>query len=325
MMQIYNFHLVWLFLIFPIIGVLFSLSARRRRTRYSSYADQHIISHHLQRVSRFNTWMKVLLITIAIGFTILGLLRPQWDHEQSEITNQGLDIILAIDVSRSMDATDLAPSRLERGKLQVHNLIDGLQGDRIGIIAFAGTATLECPLTNDYDAARLVINSLTSQSAVRSGSNLGRAFTMAEKAFNVASGSNILIMISDGEDLAGQGLAMASRLTSQGVRIFTMGAGTSEGAVVYHPRLNEEAYTRADHAFLQRLASVGQGSYYNLGSDDASGDRILAELREGGEGRLQGRRITGLKEQYHGFVILAILALLIESLIIPLRREPKSQ
>lgn len=324
-MQLYNSGLILLLLIIPVLLGLLIRSHVRARKRYSSYADSQIIGHYLKRISPFNATMRILLIIAALGFVILALVRPQWDHELSDLQSQGMDIIFCLDISRSMDAADFAPSRLERAKLQIHSLMDRMKGDRVGIIAFAGTATLECPLTDDYESARMVLNSLNSQSAVRGGTDLGEAFSLAEKAFNASSGANVLVLISDGEDLEGRGSAKASRLAASGVKIFTLGVGTQEGAVIRHPLSGEEAFTKADPAFLQRLAAQGQGQYFSVSASESVTDQIMRSLRDSTEGKLHGSRLSGLKEQYHLFAMLAILCLIIESLIIPLRRESRSQ
>ena len=186
-MQFYNSGLLLLLLLIPVLLALLVRSRYRSRKRFASFADEHILGHYLQRISPFNSTMKQLLLIAALGFVVLGLVRPQWDHELSDLESQGLDLIFCLDISRSMDASDLAPSRLERAKLQIHSLLDRMQGDRVGIIAFAGAATLECPLTDDYESVRMVLNSLNTQSAVKTGTDLGEAFR--QKSLDTASGS----------------------------------------------------------------------------------------------------------------------------------------
>lgn len=324
-MQFYDYHLLPLLLILPLLLLLLIRNRAFSRRRYAKYSDEHILSHHLKRISPFNSWMKKLMLIIALGFMILGLLRPQWDHQVTVQDTQGLDIIFCMDISLSMDAADIAPSRLERAKLQAHALLDRMKTDRIGIIAVAGTATLECPLTNDYDAVKLVINSLNSLMAIKGGTNLGQAFEVANTAFNAGSGSNVLILISDGEDLESQGSNQAARLASRGVRIFTMGVGTEAGTVISNPFTGEEAFTRADHRFLQKLAAQGQGEYFDLSAGESANSQLMNSLREHIQNRSGKNRIQGLKEQYHLFVLLAVIALLIESMIIPLRAAEKQE
>jgi len=324
-MQFYNSGLLLLLLIIPLLLALLVRSRYRSRKRFSSFADEHILGHYLQRISPFNSTMKLLLLIAALGFMVLGLVRPQWDHELSDVESQGLDLIFCLDISRSMDASDLAPSRLERAKLQIHSLLDRLKGDRVGIIAFAGTATLECPLTDDYESFRMVLNSLNSQSSVKSGTDLGEAFNLAEKAFDTASGSNILVLVSDGEDLEQRGGSRASRLAAAGVKIFSIGVGSQEGAVIRHPVTGEEAFTKPNFDFLTKVASQGQGRFYSLVETETAPDQVFASIRERSEGKRHGNRINGLKDQYHFFAMMAILLLIAESLIIPLRRESRSQ
>ena len=324
-MQFYNSGLLLLLLLIPVLLALLVRSRYRSRKRFASFADEHILGHYLQRISPFNSTMKQLLLIAALGFVVLGLVRPQWDHELSDLESQGLDLIFCLDISRSMDASDLAPSRLERAKLQIHSLLDRMQGDRVGIIAFAGAATLECPLTDDYESVRMVLNSLNTQSAVKTGTDLGEAFSLAEKAFDTSSGSNILVLVSDGEDLEQRGGNRAARLAASGVKIFAIGVGSPEGAVIRHPLSGVEAFTKPDLDFLAKVASEGQGQFYNLIETETATAQIITSIRESSEGKRHGNRVNGLKDQYHFFALMAMLLLIAESLIIPLRRESRSQ
>ena len=298
-------------------------SNRRSRKRMAQYADAHITKHYLMGISPFNFLMKRLLLILALAFIILALIRPQWDHESKETQNRGLDIIFCVDISRSMDAKDVSPSRLELAKLQMQSLLDRMKSDRVGIITFAGLASLECPLTDDHNAAKMVLNSLNSADAIREGSNMADAIDLAGKAFNAAAGNGVLVLVSDGEDLEGFSLGKISRLAASGIKVFTLSVGTSTGAVVYHPTLHEEAFTKANFENMQKIASLGGGSHFNVNASESASDTFMAALRENSPEELRSNLISGLKEQYHIFAMIALLLLIIESLIIPLKPKTK--
>lgn len=323
-MQLINPQLSLLFLVVIAALLLLFFSNRRRRKRMAQYADAHITQHYLAAISPFNSLMKKLLLVLALAFIIMALLRPQWDHETRETHNRGLDIIFCIDISRSMDAQDVSPSRLELAKLQLQSLLERMESDRVGIITFAGLASLECPLTDDHSSARMVLNSLSTEAAIREGSNMQDAINVAEKAFNAASGNGILVLVSDGEDLEGFSAGRVSRLAASGIKVFTLSVGTEAGAVIYHPVLNEEAYTRANLENMQKIASLGSGNHYSVSASESASEMILTGLREGSQAELRSNLISGLKEQYHIFAFIALLLLIVESLIIPLKPKAKS-
>lgn len=323
MMQLINPQLSLLFLVVIAALLLLFFSNRRRRIRMAQYADEHITNHYQAAISPFNSLMKKLLLILALAFIIMALIRPQWDHETRETQNLGLDIIFCVDISRSMDAQDVSPSRLELTKLQLQSLLDRMESDRVGIITFAGLASLECPLTDDHSSARMVLNSLSSADAIREGSNMADAINVAEKAFNSASGNGVLVLVSDGEDLEGFSAGRISRLAASGIKVFTLSVGTEAGAVVYHPVLREEAFTSANLENMQRIASLGGGSHFNVSASESASEMIMTALREGTPGELRSNQISGLKEQYHIFAFIALILLIVESLIIPLKPKTK--
>ena len=322
-MQLINPQLSLLFLAVIIALLLLFFSKRRRRKRMAQYADEHITKHYLMVLSPFNSLMKKLLLILALAFIIMALIRPQWDHETRETQSLGLDIIFCVDISRSMDAQDVSPSRLELSKLQLQSLLDRMESDRVGIITFAGLASLECPLTDDHSSARMVLNSLSSADAIREGSNMTDAINVAEKAFNSASGNGVLVLVSDGEDLEGFSAGKISRLAASGIKVFTLSVGTEAGAVIYHPVLQEEAFTRANLDNMQRIASLGGGSHFNVSASESASEMIMTALREGSPEELRSNQISGLKEQYHTFAFIALILLIVESLIIPLKPKTK--
>lgn len=322
-MQLVNPHLSILFLVVIAAISLLFISAKRMRKRMSQYADAHITDHFLSRISPFNTSMKSLLLILALALIIVALLRPQWDHETRETQAKGMDIIFCVDISRSMDATDVSPSRLELAKLQLQSLLERLKLDRVGIISFAGLASLDCPLTDDHDSAKMVLSSLSSADAIREGSNMTDAISVAEKAFASNNGNGILLLVSDGEDLEGFNASRISKLTAMGIKVFSLSVGTTSGATIYHPILDEEAFTRVDIDNMQRIASIGGGSHYSVSASESASDAIISSMRESSDENTRSNIISGLKEQYHIFLIFALILLILESTIIPLKPKGK--
>ncbi|MDP2172384.1 MAG: VWA domain-containing protein [Candidatus Cloacimonadaceae bacterium] len=323
-MNLYNLHYLFLLiLLIPLLLMLFQ-RARRNLKRFARYADEQFHAHYLGAVSPFYATLKSVLMILALAAVILALVRPQWDYESRELQSQGLDIIICLDISKSMDAADLLPSRLQRAKLQIQSFIDRLSGDRLGIVAFAGVPTLECPLTDDYESVKMVLRSLETSSAVKLGTDIGAALEMAERAFDASGGSNVLILISDGEDLERRAIQSAARLGSAGINIYTMGVGSEGGARVYDPVTGEEAISTPDLQTLQLIAEKGGGKFFAVTPSQNEIDLLLESIYTLEKGNIRGSRFNTLKEQFHLFASFALLLLMIESLILPLKRKRKS-
>lgn len=314
------YHLLLLILLIPLVWML-ARREKRLGKRFSSFADPRFIPHYLESVSPFYTTLKHVLLLMAVAFMVMALSRPQWDFRQQDLETQGSDLMVCLDVSRSMDAVDTEPSRLDRAKMEILSLLDRMGNDRIGIIAFAGAATLECPLTDDLESVRLVLNGLTSSSGVSSGTDVGSAFKLAERSLDASGGNNIILLVSDGEDLEGNAVSMASRLASSGTMIFTLGVGTEEGATVKHPVTGEEATTKADFATLKKIATAGGGTFHRVSPTQGELEQILGGLRSEVALRRGGSRINVMDEQFHFFAAFVLLFLVLESLILPIRKQ----
>ena len=292
----------------------------RLRRRFQKYAELHLKEHYYHSQSPFWIGFKLFICILALGCIIIALTRPQWDYEKKDLQSSGMDIIFAIDVSKSMDATDMMPSRLLRAILQIGSFLDQVKTDRIGIIAFAGTATLQCPLTDDYEAVRIVLNGLNSNSVEIAGTNIGKALALAAEAFPTDSKANTLILISDGEDLENSVLRKAKELKAKGIRVYTMGVGSPKGTIIRHPETGEEVKTFLDESTLQEIAELTNGEYFRVTPGGEEIQLILKRIYES-ESIRRGKKVTILKEQYYLFGILALLLLIIESLLDPRKRK----
>ncbi len=322
-MNIFYPRHLWLLIIVVPLVLLLVLLEKRRRKRFSRFAEVPFYAEYLQKYSPFFQALKAALTILALVFIVFALLRPQWDFETRDFDSSGLDIMICLDISRSMDATDVTPTRLQRAKLQISALIDRLRGDRVGLISFAGVATMECPLTDDYESARLMLNGLSTSSAARPGTDIGAALALAEKGFQGAGGSNVLLLITDGEDLEQSALEQAKRLSALGVKIYTMGVGKEEGSLVRNPSTGEQILTKLDAVRLREIAATGKGGYFSITPGQSELDSILQDIYNTEKGWDRSRNLTTLKDQYAIPAAAALLLLLGESFILPLRRTRK--
>ncbi len=232
-----------------------------------------------------------------------------------------MDIIFAIDVSRSMEATDISPNRLLRSILQISAFVDKLGTDRVGIISFAGASVLECPLTDDHEAIKMVLSGLSTDSAVKEGTNIGSALDLAAKSFDSGFGNQVFILISDGEDIPGSALSKARDLSAKGVRIYTMGVGSASGAVVRNPITGAEHLSRLDEAMLSRIAKTGGGQFYHVTPSANEISLMLSNIYQSEQEQFSRRSIPVYKEQYHLFILIALVFIVLESFISQRKRK----
>jgi Ca-activated chloride channel family protein len=320
-MNIYYPGHLWLLLILVPLVLALVFARKRLLKRFSRFAEPSFREQYLSRLSPFFLTLKYVLAILALVFIIFALARPQWDYEERNFDSSGLDIMICLDVSKSMDAQDMTPSRLLRAKLQVSSFLAKLKGDRVGVISFAGVPVLECPLTDDYASAELVLNSLSTDTVVQRGTDIGAALELAGKSFLAAGGSNILLLVTDGEDLQADALAQARRLSSMGVRIYTLGVGTEAGSTIKDPDTGREAFSKLDARSLKEIAAIGNGEYYNITPGQNELDLILGSIYSAEKGRGRSRNLTALRDQYRIPASIAVLILLAEGLFLPLRRK----
>lgn len=320
-MNLYNPYNLLILCLIPLLIWLIWRSGKRYLSRFTRFAETPFMQIYLEQRSPFYSSLKLFLLVIAFAFIVVAVARPQWDFKESEISARGMDIIFAIDVSLSMEATDIQPNRLTRAILQVSAFVDQLQTDRLGVISFAGAATIECPLTEDHEAVKMVLSSLSTDSAARAGTEIGRALDAAKTAFQAGSGPGVLVLISDGEDLSPSSIAKARDLASNHIRIYTMGVGSEQGALIRNPYTGEERVSKLDVNNLQRIAQVSGGEFFLITPSAAEIQLLLSRIYQSETSQSKTRTVNLYKEQYHLFVIAALIFLLLESLILPLKRQ----
>ncbi|PXA04917.1 hypothetical protein DDZ13_02835 [Coraliomargarita sinensis] len=328
---------IWLALtpVLTLISIsLVLLGWRKRSQLLGRFAAARLLDRLTEKASVQRRLLKSALIVAAVSLLGLALARPQYGVEWSERKARGLDIVFALDSSKSMLATDLRPTRLERGKLAILDLIDRLESDRIGLVAFAGQAFLQTPPTLDYGAFRESLNATDPSILSRGGSDLGRAIEEAAKAFPSETNVKVVVLLTDGEDLGGQALEAARTAAEDGIQIFTIGIGTPQGEYLrirneqgieefVRDRNDQPVRSQLDEATLQQIAQLTGGSYSRLGGSslEALYDSVLATLpREERESELQEVRIERFQ-----WLLTTALAFLILEIVIRSRRPRASQ
>src|SRR5947207_11878210 len=224
---------LWTLAILPLLVLLYAQAEPCTAIKLREFVSRRLLSQLAGNVDRVRRAIRFALVLLALALAILALAKPRWGYTYEDVKRRGLDLLFAIDTSRSMLSNDVAPNRLERVKLAAQDLITELQGDRAGLIAFAGRAFLQAPLTIDYDAAVESINDLDTKTIPEGGTNISEAIALAIQTFGKsAMGNRALIIFTDGEELSGDAVKEAKKPQETGVRIFTIGVGTPQGSLI---------------------------------------------------------------------------------------------
>ncbi|MEY2545687.1 MAG: Ca-activated chloride channel [Verrucomicrobiota bacterium] len=224
---------LWGLLALPMLALLFVHAESKTMRRLREFVSPRLLPQLAGTVDRFRRALRFAFQLLALGLAIVALAQPRWGYVYEEAKRKGLDLFIAIDTSRSMLSNDVQPNRLERVKLATQDLINELQGDRVGLIAFAGRAFVQAPLTIDYDAVVEAVTDLDAKTIPEGGTNISEAIALAEKTYGKsATGNRALILFTDGEELSGDAVKLAKSAAEAGVRIFTIGVGTPEGSLI---------------------------------------------------------------------------------------------
>ena len=297
---------LWWLAAMPVLVLFFVWAYRARRSALAQFAAEPLadrLTRSVRPVAR--RWKAVLLVT-GILFAVLAWAQPRWGFEWRQVKRKGVDIFVLLDVSRSMLTEDVRPNRLTQAKFAVEDLLTKLQGDRVGLVAFAGTAFVQCPLTVDYDAFRLTLREAGPKLIPRGGTAIGVALRTALKGFEAGDGRDrAVVLITDGEETEGEALPAAEELVQAGVRIFAIGVGTVEGELIplhddnkpmefLKDKEGQVVKSRLDEETLKQLALKTQGIYVRSAAGDFGMDTVyekgIAQLkRKDYEEQLQKR------------------------------------
>lgn len=319
---------LWLLWLVPLVAVFLGWSLRRRRKRLEHFAGASLLPRLVPGLSRGRLLLRSFLVLLGLSCGILALAEPRWGFTWEEVERRGVDLVVALDVSDSMlveDAGGGGLSRLERARREIADLLDRLEGDRIGLVAFSGIAFVQCPLTLDYNAARLFLESMDTDLIPVKGTVLGEAVRTSLGAFRGASHpSRAILLITDGEDHSGRALEAAQLAQEQGVRIFAIGIGRDEGSPIPDPdggfrrdETGEIVLSRLDEPTLQEMALATGGRYVRSVTGDVDLEQIysLGVKATLEDQELGSRRRRHWHERFQWLLALALAALMLEPLI----------
>jgi Ca-activated chloride channel homolog len=324
----------WALTVLPILIALYAQAERRCAIRLREFVSPRLLPQLAGNVDRVRRAIRFGFVLLSLVLAITALAKPRWGYIYEDVKRRGLDLLFAVDTSRSMLSNDVAPNRLERVKLAAQDLITELQGDRVGLIAFAGRAFLQAPLTIDYDAAVESINDLDTKTIPEGGTNIGEAIALATQTFGKsAMGNRALIIFTDGEELSGDAVKDAKKAAEAGVKIFTVGVGTAQGSLI--PLEQEGGFvkdekgqvhkSKLDENRLHEIAEATGGMYLHL----ENGPQTMRQLYEEGLSKLKtaeiNARLSSRPIERYEWPLGGAIAVLIASLFLNDRKKTRAR
>ena len=318
---------LWALAFLPLLVLLYARAERRSAIKLREFVSPRLLPQLAGNVNRVRRAIRFAFVLFALALATIALAKPRWGYTYEDVKRRGLDLLFAVDTSRSMLSNDVAPNRLERVKLAAQDLITELQGDRAGLIAFAGRAFLQAPLTVDYDAAVESINDLDTKTIPEGGTNISEAIALATQTFGKsAMGNRALIIFTDGEELSGDAVSEAKKAADAGVKIFTIGVGTAQGSLIPVEGNGEAGFvkdakgqvvkSKLDENRLREIAQATGGIYLHL----ESGPQTMRQLYAAGlsklktaeiDARLSSRPIERYEWPLAGAIVALIASLFI--------------
>ncbi len=326
---------LWALVLVPLLVGLYWYAGRRSRVLMDRFGEHDLVRRLRATVSVTAVRWKGALVLVSVAALVLAVARPQFGTRVETLRRQGQDVMVALDVSRSMYAGDVAPNRLERAKIEIGRIVQRLDGDRIGLVAFAGDAFVQSPLTADYGAAMMFLSAMDPTLMSTQGTDLARAITVSIEALEETPPENrIIVIVTDGEDHEG-GLAEAiAAVADAGATVHTVGVGSPEGVplpdvdgVEARGRFRRDDQgnvitTRLNETALQDIAMQTGGDYHRVGQGAGGLGRLLERIEDGGR-EVESREVTQFEEQFQIFLGAALLLLVVE-VIVPGRRRRRA-
>lgn len=305
----------------PFLLVLFFLLLHWKRGRIKKIGDERLVKELIKNFSPFKFTARFILFLLALTLIIIGAANLQKPGGMEKINRKGVDVVIAMDVSKSMLAQDIKPNRLERAKQLINKLMEKMENDRIGLVLFAGRAYMQMPLTTDHSAAHMYVQNAGPNAVPTQGTVIAEALKMANNSFNSKDRKyKSIVLISDGEDHDPEALKYTQSLAQNGVMVNTVGIGSPDGVPLIDPATNElrkdeqgnAIVTKLNEAELQQLAQQTKGIYVRLDDTDAAADKIIAQLNTIEQTSPGDQAFMSYKSYFQLFLAAALVLLLLE-------------
>ncbi len=324
-------HIEYLNFLFgiPVIIIAMLLYSKWKATSLALFGDSRLIKELMHSFSKRRTQIKNILTILIFILLIIGITNPQVGTKMEEVKREGVDLMIAIDLSNSMMAEDIKPNRLERAKLAISRLIDKLEGDRIGLIVFAGEAYVQLPITTDYSAAKLFLSTVSTNIVPTQGTEIAKAIDLSIQSFDMKNAQNkAIIIITDGESHDEKAIESSAQANELGIFVHTLGMGLSKGGPIpiYNKYGNRTDYrqdrdgntivSKLNEQLLQQIASAGKGTYVRANNSKAGLSSLFAEINKMEKKEIGTMVFTEYKDRFQLFIGLALLLLITDLMLL---------
>ena len=321
---------LYLLLLLPFLAAFYLYSNYRRRKAIRKFGDPVLMAQLMPDVSKYRPDSKFWLVFAAIGLFAVLLARPQFGSKLETVKRQGVEVMIALDISNSMLAQDVQPSRLEKAKRLVAQLVDKMENDKVGMIVFAGDAFTQLPITSDYISAKMFLESINPSLISKQGTAIGAAINLATRSFTPQEGvGRAVIVITDGENHEGGAVEAAKAAAEKGIQVSVLGVGMPDGAPIPVEGTNDfrrdrdgnVVVTRLNEQMCQEIAQAGDGIYVRVDNSNAAQKVIAQEINKMAKADVETQVYTEFNEQFQAVAWIILLLLLAEMLILE-RKNP---
>jgi len=324
MFQLENTYFLYALTLIPVFIIIYWLYNRWRKKALAVYGDISIIQQLIPDVSNAKRMGKFILYMLAFALLIIGIVNPQVGTKLEEVKRKGADLMICLDVSNSMKAEDFQPNRLGKAKQAISKLVDKLEGDRIGIIVFGGAAYVQLPITTDYSAAKLFLESINTDMIPTQGTAIGAAIDLAIESFGKDEGKNkAIVIITDGENHEDDAIKAAENAAEKNIAIHAIGMGSADGAPipVYKNNVRESfrkdnegntVITKLDEQTLMEISGAGNGIYVRASNSDTGLNKVLDAISKLEKKQFESKMYSDYEDRFQWFIAAALMLLLIE-------------
>lgn len=327
MFRFANPEYLYALLLIPALMIFYWYSRRQRRRSLAKFGQKEILSVLMPNASNARPAVKFVVLLFALTSILLGIARPQFGSQLKTVKREGIELIIALDVSNSMLAEDIKPNRLERAKRAIAQMVDKLSDDKIGLIVFAGDAYTQLPITSDYVSAKLFLNSISPQIVPTQGTAIGAAIDLAVKSFTPQFvGNKVVIVITDGENHEDDAKGAAANAAEQGIVIHTIGMGLPQGALIPDLSNGQRGYkkdnrgntivTKLNEPMLQQIAQAGQGTYIRANNSQVGLNTLFNEIDSMEKTEMESQIYADYDEKFQYFIGLGLILLVLDFVIL---------
>ena len=318
---------LWMLLIIPILVLVRFIVWQKRKRNLRKFGDPSLLKEMMPDVSKYRPTIKFCLLLSAITILIFMIARPQVGSKISHEKREGIEVLIALDISNSMLAQDVIPSRLEKSKLLIEDLVDHFTNDKVGLVVFAGDAFVQLPITNDYVSAKMFLQNINPSLITTQGTDLARAISLSQSCFTQREHiGRAIIVITDGEDHEGGALEAAHEAYKKGINVFILGVGTSKGAPIpdgnggyLKDNSGQTVLSALNEQMCQQVAKAGNGVYIHVDNTSDAQERLNKELSKLQSGISDTVVYSEYNEQFQIFGIILLLLLIVETILLESR------